>query len=94
MSFVCINLSPADLKKRFGELNYVIPQLMAQNIQKLGSHVSAASRINNLAAAKHRFDSYSLPFKRGVIFWRALVRTAHEMQDGRKSDRDGKDAIK
>ena len=58
-----------------------------KNLQMVGSHVGAASQIKTLAAARHRFDSYSLPFKRGVIFWHALVRTAYRMQDERKCSR-------
>ena len=58
----------------------------------IGAKNVAASRIRNIASAKHRFDTHAVPFKRGVVYWHALLRTAQQLQDERKGERDGKDA--
>ena len=63
-----------------------------KNTRVCANDVTAASQIKCLASANHRFDSHAKPFARGVIFWRALLKTAMQMQDERSARPDGQDA--
>ena len=64
----------------------------AKNTRICGNDVTAASQIKSLASANHRFDSHAKPFARGVIFWRALLKTAMQLQDERSAKPEGQDA--
>ena len=88
MGFV---LAKSSIVRRI-QFSEIVRARWAKNIKKLGARNTAASQIKNLASAKHRFDSYAVPLKRGVVFWHALLRTGQELQDERKAERDGKDA--
>jgi hypothetical protein len=52
-----------------------------------------SSRIKDLASAKHRFTSHSVPFGRAVLYFVPLVRCAQSILDERgRSSSEGRDA--
>ena len=63
-----------------------------KNVKLLRYNATSTTYVKQLSSSNHRFDSHSLPFSRGVVFWLALVRTAQQMQDERKGKEEGHDA--
>ena len=63
-----------------------------QNVQKVSYAVTDSKRVKDLSMAKHRFDSASTPTSRLILLQEAVMITAQQIADARKSTNEGRAA--
>jgi hypothetical protein len=63
-----------------------------QNVQKVSYSVTDSKRVKDLSMAKHRFDSASTPTSRLILLHEAVLLTAQQIADSRKSSKEGRAA--
>jgi len=61
-----------------------------RNVQAMSSHI--AGKVKNLRAAKHRFETFSKPLARLVLFLPAFLKTAQEIASKRDDKPEGRAA--
>lgn len=61
---------------------------LMHNIGNLENHPANGRRINSLRAALHRFESWTAPLARLVLYWQAFVMTAQKIIRERQASKD------
>ena len=64
----------------------------SKHVRELESNPVWASKMSTLSAAKHRFDSWTKPFSRLCLTFDAVITTAQEMHEERRSEAMGRHA--
>jgi len=63
-------------------------QWLTKGISELEDHPANGRRICSLRAALHRFESWSAPLARLVLYWPAFVSVAHRISIERRANKD------
>ena len=64
----------------------------ARHVKQMQKSPIRDARIKSLRAAKHRFESFQQPFGRCILTWEAVLRTAQEIHEERRTQAPGKHA--
>ena len=84
-------IKPDSITKRIQNSEYYRGRFQ-KNVRMQTYSPTTTTYIRSLGSANHRFDSHAKPFARGVVFFDALVITAQQLQDERRTRPEGTDA--